>query len=400
MRILFLTPRLPYPPIQGDRVKAYRLLKYLSKNHHVTIVTFLERKEEHRNIERVREICAELYTVPLPTWRSIVNCGFNIIGSKPFQLAYYYSKHYQVLVGKLIQNESFDIIHTHLLRLLPYTIDIRGLPKVIDLTDAISLYLSRYADAETNIIKKTAIKTERNRIVEFERLVENYNRVFVCSEKDKDYLQEKYGISNVEVTYNCVDLRNTILPRNEGEIPQSVIFSGNFSYPPNADAARYLIRRLFPEIRKRVHGATLLLVGRNPTKEMKHIQDKSIIVTGYVENMNEWYQKASVAVSPVRFGAGTLNKVLEPMALGKMVVATTVGVEGLGLRDGIDLQFAHTENEFVTKTVEALTNHSLRNTIGHNAKETIINRFSCSAVGKKVSDIYQTVIKNFQAGVI
>jgi polysaccharide biosynthesis protein PslH len=392
MNILFLTPRLPYPPVQGDRVRAFRLLQYLSKWHSVKLVTFLEREKDRQYLGRINSMCANLYTVMLPPWRSYYNCGVNIFRNIPMQVAYYRSIEYRKLIESIIAESNIDLIHTHLLRMVPYSINIRGIPKVLDMTDAISLYLSRFADSEKNIMKRSAIIIERNRIVNYERFIAGYEKILVCSQKDSNYLQERYNFRNLEVIYNCVDINTLRMGEDVEMIPNSMIFSGNFSYPPNADAAQHLVRTLFPRILEKYPQAKLLLVGRNPRKEILRYNSPNITVTGYVDDINIWYKKATVAISPVRFGAGTLNKVLEPMALGKLVVATPIGVEGLNLRDGKDILFSYNDDEFVERTVQALQNESLRSQIGKQAHETVRERFRCEAIARKVSDIYENIL--------
>jgi sugar transferase (PEP-CTERM/EpsH1 system associated) len=396
MNILFLTPRCPYPPYQGDRVKAYHLLKYLSKKHRLFLLTFLERRDDQQYIEKLREFCAEVHTVYLPRWRSVLSCAAQLFRQEPFQVAYYCSAEFEKKISELLSTHKIDLIHTHLLRMMPYTLTLRQYPRVIDLTDAISLYLSRYAEQERNPFKKFAISVERDRVLSYESLAASFDRCFVCSEKDKAYLQSKLGLSNIEVTFNCVDFKTNQRDNHNEAIFHSIIFAGNFSYPPNADAAMHLATRLFPKIRERMSDAKLLLVGRKPSKDLVRLSNNHIIVTGYVEDMNQWYRKATIAVSPIRFGAGTLNKVLEPMALGKLVVATPIGVEGIGLRDGRDIIFCKNDDDFVDKTVAALQSEALRSKIGQTAQETIATRFGCSAVVDHVSNIYEKVLQEFQ----
>jgi len=160
------------------------------------------------------------------------------------------------------------------------------------------------------------------------------------------------------------------------------------SYFPNANAVQFFAEEIFPLVKRRVLGAKFLVVGQNPPGSVRRLASPDVVVTGTVPDIRPYYLKSVVAVSPVRFGSGTLNKVLEPMALGIPIVATPVGTEGLPIRSGEHLLIAESPADFADRVVELLNNPDLRRRLSSNALELVRTRYGWPQIASKLEQAY------------
>jgi glycosyltransferase involved in cell wall biosynthesis len=191
---------------------------------------------------------------------------------------------------------------------------------------------------------------------------------------------------------NGVDLETFSSPAPPSPEPGRIIFTGNLSYFPNVDAACFLVREILPKIQKDVPTVKVYIVGQNPSSKVRALAGRDVIVTGYVDDIRAEYLKSSVAVSPVRFGAGTLNKVLEPLALGVPVVTTSIGLEGLCLEPGNDLLVADTAEKFAGAVTRLLTNDGDRMSMAARASEKVRARFSWEKIARDLEQIYEEIV--------
>ena len=393
MRILFLTSRIPYPPHRGDKLKIWNLMKQLSRRHEIILLTFVANDQEARWLGQLREICREVHTVRLPVWRSWLNCALAMPKKIPFQVEYYRSRRMEELVHEQIGKTKPEVIHTHLIRMAQYTAEEKNIPVVLDLTDAVSLYLSRFREIRKNPIAKWLLGVELQRMRRYESIIGSFDRGLVCSNTDRSFLLDRYSNLSLGILPNGVDLETFSSNGSTGVEPFRIIFTGNMSYFPNADGASFLVRDVLPKIKSVVPQVKLYIVGQNPPASVQALAGENVVVTGFVEDIRSEYLKSMVAVSPIRFGAGTLNKVLEPLALGVPVVSSSIGLEGLGLSGGTDIFVADDAQEFAAAVVRLLTDETLRGAMATRASEQVRTKFSWENISLDLERIYQEVIE-------
>ncbi len=393
MRILFLTSRIPYPPHRGDKLKIWNLMKQLAQRHDIFLLTFIQSKEEERFIAPLKEVCRDVETVYLPLWRSLLNCLTALFGKEPFQVAYYRSPAMDHLLSQAIHRLQPEVLHTHLIRMAQYTATRKKPPRVLDMTDAVSLYLSRFRDAQSNPFKKWALGLELKRMQEYEPIIARYDRALVCSQTDKEFLQRRGSGLKLELLRNGVDLDAFSINGETESDPYRIIFSGNMSYYPNIDGAKFLVREVFPLVKKSIPQARLYIVGQNPPSQVTSLASADVTVTGFVPDIRSEYLKSAVAVSPIRFGAGTLNKVLEPSALGVPVVSTSIGWGGLGLEKDTEIFVADDAPGLADAIVRLLKDASLRRSIGQRAAQKVRSTLGWETIAGDLEAIYQQVVK-------
>ena len=387
MKILFITSRIPYPLFRGDKLRVYNLIRNLSKSNEIILLSFVENKSEYELQNELAKYCTRIELIYLPVWKSVINSVLGFFSKLPIQVKYYNSKKMNTLVQNVIQEEKPDLIHTHLIRMAPYTFDIDHPKKVIDLTDAVSLYLKRFQKLTKNPFLKLFLLIEKNRMYKYEKIIQKYDRAFVCSEIDKEYLLSRNPKLKINLVYNGIELENYKTKKYAKRL-NSIIFTGNMSYYPNSDAVEYFVKEIFPQILMKVPSAKFYIVGQNPSSKIIKMKSQNIIVTGFVKDICSEYLKSDIAVSPIRYGAGTLTKILESTSLGIPVIATPIGSLGLNLKHNKEILIANFKEEFADYVVKLLNSKKERERIGNNGKKKVRDLYGLGKITNDLNKIY------------
>ena len=392
MKILFLTSRFPFPPFRGDKLKIYNLIRELSGRHEVTLLSFIQNSGEEGFRSEMEKLCARVETVRLPLARSLLQCGVGLPGRTPFQIEYFRSGAMAGAVSRLIAESTPDVIHTHLLRMAPYTATRGEIPRILDLTDAVGIYLRRFAESTHNPVKRCVLREEYRRVRSFERVLEQFHCCLVCSTTDREALHDTAPGARIEILENGIDLASFTSNAVTQPDPRTIVCTGNMSYFPNADGVKYFVGEILPLVRREIPDVRFLIVGQNPPRAVRSLGGNGITVTGTVPDIREYYLRAAVAVSPIRFGSGTLNKVLEPMALGIPVVAPTIGIEGLPFNNGEHLLIGRNPDEFAAHVVRLIQNPDLGRRIAARARDLVRGNYSWKRIGEKLEGFYASIV--------
>ncbi len=373
MNILIITPRIPYPPFRGDKLKIYNLAKNLSKNNSVRILTFLRNNNQLNDLKNIEASGIKIEIVKLSFAESIFHAAAALFTNLPFQAAWFQSAKMKKKFKEILSQENFDFVYYHLIRSAQYlnSTNEKCRPiNIIDFTDAVSLYLKRFAGIEKNPFKKFFVKIEQKRIEQYEKIAQRFHSLFICSEVDKEFLKQKGLTTDIRILRNGIDT-DYFKPEKIGYEKNRIIFTGNMPYYANYDAAIHFSKNIFPIILKNIPEAEFYIVGQNPPKRIKLLAASNVFVTGFVPDIKTEYLRSAVNVAPMRFGAGTLNKVLESIALGVPVVATSVAIGGLPKNLYKYLFVADDPEEFANRVVEIIKNPKIREELMIEGAEVI-----------------------------
>jgi len=205
-----------------------------------------------------------------------------------------------------------------------------------------------------------------------------FSRVKWCSvvtEADALFLRRICSRANVVTIPNGVDCEY-FRPLGSREVYPSLIFEGNMSFGPSVDAICYFHSEVLPKIKSQIPETKLWIVGKDPTKEIQNLEAKDVTVTGYVEDVRPYLDRASVFVCPMRKGAGIKNKILQAWAMGKAVVCTSIALAGLHANPEENVIVADNSDHFAAQVVRLLKDESLRKAVGERAKRTVRDRYS------------------------
>lgn len=399
MRILMIANYLPYPQVSGGRIRIYNLLRRVASRHEVSIAAFLESPEDAEGVIHLRQFCARVETASFPQRSHVAKVAGmlrNGLKGKPPELALLHSEE---LVGKIRWLSSminFDIIQIEsvmglYLGMLPEPKRYKSIAMFQNVT---SQQFGRISQVQQRGVRKLRAWINSVAMGHWEpRYAENFDRCTTVSEVDQQLLMKANPRLQVDVIPNGVDIEKyqpLPIPRENG--PASLMFIGNMEYPPCVDAVLYFCSEIFPLLRQAINPIELWIVGGNPPPEVLKLNGSGVYVTGRVADVVPYYQQVTVCVVPLRAGGGTRLKILEAMALGRPVVSTTIGCEGLHVVDGEHLFIADTPEQFAEKTVRLLHDRHLSQCISANGRQLVEAHYGWDKIAERLMDVYEEMI--------
>jgi sugar transferase (PEP-CTERM/EpsH1 system associated) len=387
MRILCLTARLPYPPNRGDRLRAYNYIRELSRQHELTLVSFIAHESEQAHAEELRRFCRDVRVVTKGRFASSFSAFVNLWRRQPLQALYYRSAEMNRLVESVLREGDFDAVYVHLFRMAPFIENLDGVYRVVDLTDVVSQEVSHslpYRGPVWGLI----YSLERPRIERYERHVaDTFEETWLISEADRRILAAACPEANIQVVTNGVDV-GRFHPTGVACEPNSLIFTGHLQVFHNVDAVTHLAEDVLPIIRQQLPDCTLNVVGASPSARVQRLAEGAgVTVTGFVEDLNDALNRSAVFVAPLRFAAGVQNKVLEAMAAGRPVVTTSIVNAGLGAAPGREVLVADDAQGLANHTVSLLRDRSLWERVSQAGMEFVRRRHSWNQVVERMAAI-------------
>lgn len=401
MKILALCHDLP-SPYTGASLPVFNLLKYLAKKHDITLVCFKQKTEESRYRYNLNELCEivepQTITVPKSLVKQIIVTTantlspINLFSTNPSFFNFYYSPRMQLRIKYLLSTREFDLIYSDsIMAFYGQNVDI---PKIINESDCVTEISRQKYLSMKNLISKFLWWLEYQKIKRYERNMSNkYDIRIVISPQEQKAVQSLFPELKTLVIPNGVDSEYFRFEYDQEEYPPSLIFVGDMAYQPNIDAILYFYSRIYEEIKISLPETKLYIVGRNPTKEILSLsKDKSVIVTGYVEDVRPYLARASVVLAPFISGTtGIKNKVLEAMAMAKPVVSTSMGVQGITLASNEHVIVANNPDEFAKQVVKLLCNKQLRQNMGLNARRLVEFNYSWEKMAEQFDKVFAEV---------
>jgi polysaccharide biosynthesis protein PslH len=285
--------------------------------------------------------------------------------SHPLSVSFFYSK----LMKRTMQRLSPDIILVDCSTMAPYALDL-PCPKILDFVDIDSQKWKCFASM-SSFPYSILYRIESKRLAQFEKILAKcFDYCLVTSSHEKTLLNT---VPYVKVLPNGVDQQYFSTPYTP--VDGSIIFTGVMNYFPNSDAVMYFHRQIFPLIKRHVPTAQFTIAGMYPTAQIRNLTDHHTTVTGFVPDIRAHLSKATVCVVPLRMAMGVQNKILEAMAMGVPVVATSVANRGINARHEREILVADEPESFAAATTRLLIDHSLRSSIRQNAMQFIDEHF-------------------------
>ncbi len=397
MRILVISDISPYPPVSGDRIREYNLLRRMADRHKVWLATFLENPSDELGTRHLASFCAGVEFVHTQHRHPFLHIpGLLLYGltGKPLELYFRYSAQLVKKIELLASTIDFDLVlvinsHTALyLEVLPPSLQRKSILVFENIEFA--QYESIYR-IEHKPVSKFRSWLNYRMMRHWEPLYANhFKSCITVSEMDRRILLDANPTLKIDVIPNGVDTHlYRPLPANQNTA--HLLFIGKMSYPPCSDAALYFCREILPLIRQRAKNAELWIVGREPPQEVMNLEGDGVHVTGWVEDVIPYYERSSVCVVPLRAGGGTRLKILEAMSLGRPVVSSSIGCEGLDVRDGEEILIADTPEEFAEKTSRLLDDLKLRQSISIKARQLVENQYDWDILANRLMDILAEV---------
>lgn len=375
MKILYLAHRIPYPPNKGDKIRSYHQLRHLCARHDVWCACFVDRPEDMRHVETLRQWCCDVKAVPASRVAGLCRAlaGF-ASGGTATEVLYRNSEMERVL-RQWSAEVAFDAALFFSSGVAQYHHTVSARRKVLDFCDWDSLKWSSYARHASGLMSRL-VSAEANRLRRREReWVALFDACVVVTEAEKA-AEPAEGRDRILVVGNGIDAGDE--PGLAADAaPPRIGFVGQMDYPPNVDAVCWFAERVLPLVRRRVPDVELQIVGRAPTRRVRCLgRDKAIHVTGEVDTVRGYLEHFAVSVAPLRMGQGLQNKVLEAMAAARPVVASRIAAAGIDAVDGAHLLVAERSKDVARKVIELLQDPVRRRALGEAARRRVIERYA------------------------
>lgn len=374
--LLFISSRPIFPIIGGDQIRTFQSLRLLAEyfNIHLIIITptdiFEERMAEYKKYGTCRYFKMSKADHFVSAMRFLYN-------SLPIQVNYYYSKKVQNYIDSIIND--YDVVYCNNLRTAEYSIRHTSVKRVIDFVDAISMNYEK-ARKHANLLMKVIYNIDYHRCKVYESfLLQEFDSAAVISDIDKNYILRNSKVKkDIQVVGNMANISEYV-QETEGH---NLVFIGKMSYAPNRLAVSNFVKNILPLIRNKIPDVTFYIVGASPGKDVLKLHDgKNVIVTGFVEDINEYFNLASIIVAPMLSGAGIQNKIIQAMGSGKCVVTTPIGAEGLIIKDEIAIE--KNDNDMVKKIIFLLNHKDVRCAMGQDARKYVQQNLSFDAINEQ-----------------
>ena len=398
MNVLFVVPYVP----NLVRTRPYNLIRQLSaRGNRVTVFTVLANEQEKADLANLQQICAEVQAIPMPLWHSLLNSALALPNrKKPLQSVYSWKPE---LVSHLNGNATYDVVHIEHLRGSRYGLHLKehtNLPVVWDSVDCIT-HLFRQAASQSKSIKgrlRSWLDLERTAWYEG-WLLDKFNHILVTSPVDREaLLRLKHGASTpapISVLGNGVDVDHFSPDPTAAREPATLVISGKMSYHANVTMTLHLVGEIMPHVWQQRPEAKLLVVGKDPTREIQALaENPNIFVTGTVESLPPYLQKATVAVAPITYGAGIQNKILEAMASGTPVVTTPQAVSALCIEPDRDLLVADSPKAYAQAILGLIDNQQQQEMLSKNGRIYVEQYHHWPNVAGRLETIYAEVIES------
>lgn len=398
MRILIIADFLPYPLIGGDRIRIYNLLRRVAGKHEVSLAAFLEEPDDLEGISHLQRFCARVETAIFRKRSRLARIPGLIryaLEGKPMELKFLHSEELVNKIKGLVSTIDFDIVQIEsrmglYLETLARSHHFRTMLMFQNFTFQQD---RRIFQIERRLDRKLRSLLNSVAMLHWEpRYAERFDRCTTVSEIDRNLLLKANPRLHVDVIPNAVDIQKYQPLAVENPSP-SLLFIGNMGYPPCVDAALYFCRKIFPIIRNSIREAELWIVGRDPRPEVLQLNGDGVHVTGRVDEVIPYYRQSGVCVVPLRAGGGTRLKILEAMALGRPVVSTTIGCEGLNVIDGVHLLIADDPDQFANKTIRLLSDQELYQRIATNGRKLVEDQYDWDKVAGKLMQVYTEMVE-------
>jgi sugar transferase (PEP-CTERM/EpsH1 system associated) len=387
MEILFVTSRLPYPPYRGDRLRTYSLLKNLSSDHAITLVSFIDSENERTIVRELSDFCTEIHLVLRTEFQSKIGAVANAWRGQPLQALYYRSNEMRQTIDHILSARHFDVAYVHLFRMAEYLRQHQEIYRILDLTDVISSELAASLSYRS-LPWRALYHFEQPRIARYEvRAAEWYDEVWFVSERERLLMADNVTRPSLHVIPMGIEPRYLQVNR-EISANAPILFVGNFDVPHNVDAARFLAKEIMPLILDTSPDEELQLVGAGDMQSIAKLGDlPGINVVGFVPNLEELYANCSVFVAPLRFSAGLQIKVLEAMTAAIPVVAAPTICSGLAAVPEEHMLVAQSAEQYAAQVLRLLDDNNLSRRIGENARRFVSDRYSWQTAVDRLKEI-------------
>lgn len=392
-----LTPYLPYPPASGGQIRTLYLLKYLGKNHDITLVSLYKTDSEKKYAEYLRSYCKDIYLckrAEKPWQPSIILKA--IFSGLPFLIVRNFSQEATTTIKKLLETNAYDVIHAETFYIMPHIPPTHTPILLVEQTIEYKVY--QHFISTLSFLFRIPLSLDIFKLKYWEKFYwSKADLVATVSESDQK-----------EITKLLPSIKSVIIPNGAGDdmfvdkFPKldinrpTLLFVGNFFWLQNIEAAEYLLDKIFPDLSKKIPGVELVIAGQNSTRKLAASGLPNVKIIDLEpdnkDQVKKLYESANLFIAPIFGPGGTRLKILASMASGLPVICTKTGVEGLGVENGKHFLIAQTPEQFINQIDTILHDEKLYKDIQKNAFQHVKENFSWENIAQKLEKVYKGIM--------
>ena len=404
MNLLWVNAGLLLPLDKGGKLRTWHLMRQLARSHDISYVSFADASTTAVDIAGMREVASHVVTIPRTeaakgTARFYLDAMQYLVDRVPYAVAKYRSTAYRRAVERLLATQQFDAVVCDFLVPVVNLPDTLPCPAILFTHNVESEIWRRHVETARNSVSRRLLEAQWRRMRRFERAaLGRFDLVLAVSDADRQTFGRLFPdalTAPVHVVSTGVDTAY-FAPRSDRQPAQRshLVFTGSMDWLPNEDGMQYFVREILPLVRQMEPDATLSIIGRSPTPAVRRLaNDHGVRVTGSVDDVRPHVAEGSVYVVPLRIGGGTRLKIFEAMAMGKAVVSTSIGAEGLPVTPEQHIVIADEPQQFAEAVVRLVRGDEMRRRLEVEARKLVVERYDWSAVARDFEDALERVCR-------
>lgn len=398
MQVAVVTPFMLWPADTGGKLRSFYLLRGLAEAAQVDLFTF-HYGPDAPDPGDVANLCRTVEDFPLLPNPSLASPVALVANRLPRAVRYFQDADSLQRVQRRLA-AGYDLLIADEIILSPYVFGIPGaeaLPRLVIRHKIDHLHYFETARSRPLGRQKVLDWVEARRLRAFENAeMPRFQATVVCSPEDKQHALAQSGPIPTEVIVNGADT-DYFTPDRRPDPEPTILFMGTMHYFPNIDAVLWYFKTMHEALRAALPNLKVLIVGHNPPPEVAALGEQpGVTVTGSVPDVRPWMARSWVQVVPLRLGGGTRLKIVESMAAGLPVVSTTVGAQGLDVRNGAQMALADEPADFVRKVVTLLQDRDGRERMARAARTFVELHYSWQMLGRKYADFAFATVERAQ----
>ena len=402
VRLLWVKASKLFPVDTGGKIRSVNILRRLAKTHELTLISYYggQRDPDYeaalpREFPRAQVVWTGI--ADAQGLRGVLDYAYRLPRLEPYSISKFTHPAVQKLVASQLSSGQIDVgicDFLHPTMNFPQRLPI---PCVLFQHNVEAALWRRMAATETNPIRKISYTLEAVRMSRYERrTLARFHHIIAVSENDRQQMLEMDPTCEITVVPTGVDTQEFQVAPPSSITPPRVVFTGSMDWEPNIDAVEYFCMQIWPRVLGEFPDAIFQIVGRHPFAKVQRLASKSVQVTGTVPSVTDYLRDATVVVVPLRIGGGTRLKIYEAMAMGKALVSTSIGAEGLTFQNGRDLLLADDATAFAEAILLLLRDAQARRRFEVAAAQ-LAAQFDWSVVTRQFSYVLQHVLESAAA---
>lgn len=398
MRVLQICNKPPYPPVDGGCLAMHSITEGLT-NEGVNVTVLAINTPKHtcdpNNLPTSYLEKTAFKTAFVNTRINPVSIFLNFFSNTPYNIQRFYSKKFEQLIISVLKENEFDIIQFESLYVIPYLAIVKKYSNAKFILRAHNVehqLWERRSMEEKNILKKYYLNLLASRIKKHETAaINNVDAVVTITHIDETYFKKITPKGTFLTIPFGIDIEKYSHFPSHASLA-TVFFIGALDWKPNIDGLLWFIKNVWQNISKQLPGTKIHIAGKNTPQKIKNLSSGNIQVDGEVPDALEYMSRHNIMIAPLFSGGGMRIKIIEAMAMGKVVITTTMGAEGIPCKNGENILIADTREDFSKRLIESIGNQEQCNTIGNNAKQFAFQHYDNKILSKKLIAFYNHLI--------